>query len=354
MLAHTHRFLLSLQLLASLAVSCAAQAPISLPEVFERVDPSVVTVRATQRAVVLEGDEAELTAVRAAVSVGSGFVYSAAGEIVTAAHVIDAADKVVVEFAGGASVAASIVAWDPRLDLALLRLNGALPQGAAVAALGDSDRMRIGDPVFVVGAPLDVGHTLTVGYVSARRKEEAFMGTMRFIEHLQTDAAVNKGNSGGPVFNWNGEVVGVVCHLMSRTGGPEGLGFAISSNVVREFLSKGQRVWLGLNAVPLPQELARALNVPDGRFGLLVQRVAQGSLAAALGLRGGRIPATFGDQELLLGGDIILEIQGDPIDSPQAFSRVAERLAELKAGDVWTMTVLRSGRLETLTATLAR
>lgn len=199
--------------------------------------------------------------------------------------------------------------------------------------------------MLVIGAPMGISHTLTVGHLSARHKPSAMLSGMFTAEYFQTDASINQGNSGGPMFNLNGEVIGIVSHILSRGGGSDGLGFAVTSNITRRLLLDEPSVWSGLYGFLLSQEAARAFNLPVGfDSGLLVQRVALGSLADLLGVRGGRFSAAFGGEELLLGGDVILTVEGIGVGGADAYDRIRRRMIELRAarGTVH-VTLLRGG-----------
>ena len=199
---------------------------------------------------------------------------------------MQAVDDLVVELADGTRIPATVASSEPAADLALVQLRR-LPPKLSVAPLGDSDAVSVGDRCFVIGAPLGVSHTLTVGHVSARRRPQQTLGALHRAELLQIDAAVNPGNSGGPMFNMAGEVVGIVSHILSPDSSFIGLGFAVTSNLARKLMLEEPSFWSGMEAVPVGGELAAALNVPDGASGLLVQRVALLSPAQKLGLRAG-------------------------------------------------------------------
>lgn len=336
----------TVQILAAVLFFCPSlgaqegiQEDKSIPDLFEKVNPAVVTIRATTSGLYNESG----LVLPSSSNVGSGILVSPDGGILTAAHVVEVADRIVVEFGNGVKSDAEVISLVSQPDLALLRTKSPPPQGISPVKIGDSDLVRVGSQVFIIGIPFNLEHTLTVGHISARRKDETFLGSMRFIEHLQTDAAVNMGNSGGPVFNLQGEVVGLVCHLVSSSGGSEGLGFAVASNVLRDFLREKPRPWLGYSFLPVQGDLAQALNVPGGRSGLLVQRVAKDSLARSLGLLEGRLLVRIEGKEILLGGDIILEIQGLSISDPVDRSHVGEALQKLGPGDKLTLQVYRAG-----------
>jgi S1-C subfamily serine protease len=281
---------------------------------------------------------------------GSGVLVSAGGRVLTAAHVVQSAGRVWVVFADGERVPARLSASEPLADLALLQL-ARVPAQARPAPLGDSDATRVGDQVLVVAAPFGLPHSLSVGHLSGRRQAVDLKVGLAFGELLQTDAAVNEGSSGGPLFDLGGRVIGVVSHFFSADSGFQGVGFAVASNSARAFLAQPLSLWNGLDVYYLHQELAAALNLPQSG-GLLVQGVAADSLAARLGLREGSLEAFLGDESLLLGGDIILSLQGVVLARPLAYPELSRRLRTLRGREPLTVTVLRGGRRLDLSAPL--
>jgi S1-C subfamily serine protease len=318
--------------------------------VFKRVGPAVVVIHTSGRTVGRETG-GKVVSVQGS---GSGVLVSGDGKVVTAAHVVHAADAVAVEFPGGLVVRARVIASDPAADLALLELER-VPPGAVTAKLGDSATAEVGDQILIVGAPLGMTHTLTVGHLSARRKMNATYGGMEKTELFQTDAAINPGNSGGPMFNMNGEVIGVVSRIISRSGGSEGIGLVVTSNMAQKLLFEEPTVWSGLEGYLLTPEMASALNVPGGGPALLVQRVAEGSPAERLGLRGGTLPATLGQESFVLGGDIVLAVEGISIGAPSAYELIRRRLIEIQAARRSVrVTVLRDGKAVEISASPGR
>ncbi len=329
----------TLALLAVLLVWAPAPAhPRTLAQVFRQVNPSVVVIRTKERDAAEEGQGR----VAAITGVGSGVLISGDGKVMTAAHVVHVADEVSAEFLTGDVVRARVVASEPEADVALLQLDR-VPEGAVVARLADSDAAEIGDEVFVVGAPYGIGHTLTVGHISARHQPNTVYSAMARAEFFQTDAAINQGNSGGPMFDMRGEVVGIVSHIISRSGGFEGLGFVVTANMARRLLLEQKSFWTGLSGYLLSGPLARVFNLPQPA-GLLVQRVAAGSPSAQIGLRGGSPKATIDGISLTLGGDVILEVQGIPITEDSTYEGIQAGLSRLHPGSEITITVLREGR----------
>ena len=324
---------------------CVSHAA-TLREVYVRVSGAVVMVVAESKSRAPKSGESP----GAVGGVGSGVLISADGRVLTAAHVVESADRVRVQFAGGVVVAARVVSSDPVADVAVLQV-AQVPPGVVPVPLGNSDRVGVADQVFVVGAPYGISETLSVGYVSARRAPRSVAGNPGgSVELLQTDAMIGPGNSGGPMFNMNGEVVGIVSHIVSRGGGSEGIGFAVTSNAVRQHLLDAPALWTGLSVVPLTGELAQLLNVPRAA-GLLVIHSAADSPGERLGLRSGSTPAVVGGVNLTLGGDIILSVAGVPIEAnAHNYRDVRERLRSLGPRVPVTITVLRGGRIVELSA----
>jgi serine protease Do len=338
--------LLAALLAAAPAVADNAASSGSLSQVFKRVGPAVVVVRTTER-VAARGAPGEVPV--SVAGVGSGVLVSADGQVMTAAHVVQTADAVAVEFPGGVQVRARVVAADAPADVALLQLDR-VPPGVTPARLGDSDRAEVGDQVFIVGAPMGITHTLTVGHLSARRKPNATFSAMTTAELFQTDAAINQGNSGGPMFNLKGEVIGLVSHIVSMSGGSHGLGFVVTSNMARRLLLEEPSVWSGLDGYLLDAEVGRAFNIPSPGTGLLVQRVASGSPADRLGVRGGYLPVRIGDEQVLLGGDIVMTVDGIEVGTQAAVEKIRKRMVAARAdGSTLRFVVLREGQLVELT-----
>jgi S1-C subfamily serine protease len=211
----------------------------------------------------------------------------------------------------------------------------------------------VGDEIVVIGAPYGLGHSLTVGHISGKLTIEGLVSGVP-MEVLQTDAAINVGNSGGPMFNLQGEVVGIVSSILTQSGGFEGVGFAVPANIARTVLLTGESFWSGMDGFLLRDTLAQIFNLPQ-RAGVLVQQVAAGSPAAALGLRVGTRRATIGEEELLVGGDIILSVAGIEV-SPDGASLDEMRrvLGRVRPGDSVTARVLRGGKVVLLSAVRPR
>ena len=229
---------------------------------------------------------------RTQTALGTGFVIDREGHVITNAHVVDEADEVRVRLADDREFLAQVVGRDPKLDLALLALEGA--KDLPAATLGSSEALRVGEHVLAVGNPFGLGHTVTLGIVSAKARS---IGAGPYDDFIQTDASINPGNSGGPLFNWRGEVVGINTAIRA---GANGIGFAIPVDALKDVLpqlrQKGrvERGKLGLAFQPVTADLARALAL-EGPRGALVNEVEPGGAAARAGIRPGDVIVAVGD-----------------------------------------------------------
>jgi S1-C subfamily serine protease len=312
--------------------------------VFKRVNASVVVINTIKD--VIGSPQNERVSVA---ELGSGVLISKDGEIMTAAHLVQTAEVIFVKFSSGELITAKVIASEPIADVALLKLNEPPPSRAVVAKLGASDKTEVGDQIFIVGAPHGISHTLTVGYISGRRQSNFMFSGLSLGEFFQTDAAINQGNSGGPMFNMAGEIVGIVSAIVSKSGGSEGLGFVATSNMARQLLLERRPFWSGVSGHFITKESARILNVPPPGVGMLVQYVAKNSPAAQMGLRGGTAKATFGGENVVLGGDVVLAVQGIPW-SIQNYEKIQEVVGSLNPGDLVNVKILRGGEQLELSA----
>jgi S1-C subfamily serine protease len=327
--------LVLLAALAALGLPAPAGAQ-AVGDVFRQVSPSVVVIRSRGRDVSATGQ------VRFG-EIGSGVLISADGKVMTAAHVVHAMDEITVEFIGGEAVRARVVSSEPAADLSLIQLER-VPAGVQVAKLADSDSARVGDQVMVVGAPYGLAYSLSVGYLSARWPPNSVYPAFPLAEFLQTDATINTGNSGGPMFSMAGEVIGIVSHNISKGGGSEGLGFVVTINTAKDLLLARRSIWSGLEGHTLSGELAEIFNLPQPE-GFLVKTVAKGSPADAAGIRGGSKTVTIDGQTLVVGGDVLLAVEGIPAGNLADYQRMREHLQRLPPGATITVTVLRAGRV---------
>jgi S1-C subfamily serine protease len=312
-----------------------------LRQLFRSVSPSVAVIRA-------RGTEVTAAGRVTFGETGSGVLISPDGKVMTAAHVVHTMDTITVEFLGGETVSARVIASEPAADLSLLQLDK-VPAGARAAKLGDSNTVSVGQQVIVVGAPYGLSYSMSVGWISARWAPNTVYKSMPLAEFFQTDTTINTGNSGGPMFNMAGEVIGLVSHNISKGGGSEGLGFVVTSNTARQLLLEKRSFWSGLEGSLLTDQMADLLNLPAGTTGYLVKTVAKDSPAETAGLRGGSTFATIGGESIVLGGDIIISVEGIPAGPVANLVRIRDHLNSLKPGAPFKATVLRAGRVIELT-----
>jgi S1-C subfamily serine protease len=281
---------------------------------------------------------------------GSGFVIDKAGDILTNNHVIDGASKVTVQFADKHTVKATVVGRDPSTDLALLRVNG---EGLDLTPLplGSSKDVQVGDPTIAIGNPFGLDRTLTTGVVSALQRHIRAPNGFGIDDVIQTDAAINPGNSGGPLIDAAGRVIGINSQIETGGGsnGNVGIGFAVPIDTAKRILGdlkksgSVQRAYLGISSVTIDGSLS-ALDLPV-KQGALVQRVENGSPAQKAGMRAGDITAQVGGQQLVLGGDIITQVDGKPVRSGD---QLASSVAAHKPGDEIQLTIVRDGKQQKL------
>jgi len=307
---------------------------------YRKVNPSVVFVRVQQKTPSSDPQKGLVSLP----SFGSGVLISAEGRILTAAHVVQAADQICVEFLDGQLIPAHVVATSTSADVALVQLER-IPTSAVVSTIGDSNRVDVGDEIFVIGSPYGLSHSLTVGHVSARYAPNSVVSLPLAAELLQTDAAINSGNSGSPMFNLKGEVIGVVTNILSRSGGSEGLGFAVTSKAARQVLLEQKSFWFGLDGILIEGDVAKALNLPQ-TAGIVVQHVSEGSPAWRQGVRAGTLHTSVDGEDMLVGGDVLLEINGIPVTAAEGtVDQIYASLSQLKAGERVRSKVLRAGQV---------
>lgn len=330
-------------LLIPIVLCCQTNFAQDLSKLYEKVNPSVVVIFTKENALKQVGNYTQKISSE---GLGSGFLISET-QILTAAHVVDAAENILVKFNDGEVIQATVTSSLDTPDIALITLTSP-KKNAKVVALGDSDQLKIGERIFVVGAPFGLEHSLSSGYISAKVKNDGAQNPFTNTEYLQTDAAINTGNSGGPMFNLKGEVVGIVSHIKTITGGFQGIGFAATSNIAKELLLQKNIPWFGAEFFPLAEDATKLLNVPQ-KNALLVQRVVSTSPYGRLGLRGGRVKATINKTELLLGGDIILAINGIRFElTDETLKKIGDYAAAVKPGDIIILEVLREGKIISL------
>jgi serine protease Do len=334
-------------------VMMANARPESLAPLAEQISPSVVNITTSTvverptgpQGIVPEGSPLEdlfnnrpkgegSPRSRRSSALGSGFVISEDGYVVTNNHVIEGADEILIEFFSGEELPAKVIGTDPKTDIALLKVE--TDQPLPFVPFGNSDVSRVGDWVIAMGNPLGQGFSVSAGIVSARNR--ALSGT--YDDYIQTDAAINRGNSGGPLFNMDGEVIGVNTAILSPNGGSIGIGFSMASNVVtrvvdqlREF-GETRRGWLGVRIQDLTDDLAEGFGL-DSTKGALVNSVQEG-------------PAKEGG---MLDGDIIVSFDGKPVADTRGLVRT---VANSPVGESVRVIVLREGKSITLKVTLGR
>jgi S1-C subfamily serine protease len=314
----------------------------TLGEVYRRVNASVVVIRA-------KGEEVTDRGTSRFREIGSGVLISADGKIATAAHVVHTMREIAVEFLGEDPVPARVIASEPRADISIIQAS-VVPRDAVVAKLTDSDPVRVGDPVFIVGAPYGLSHSLSAGIISARWEADTIARDFPLAEFFQTDAVINTGNSGGPMFARDGALIGIVSHNISKSGGSEGLGFVVTANTVRKLLVEKNRRWYGMEAMLVKGAIAEALGVPQAG-GFLVKQVVEDSPAGQLGLRGGDRIGIVEGQKLVIGGDIVLSVQGITVTSNEDMAKVLKSLETLQPGQDLRVTVLRDRKVQQLSTT---
>lgn len=269
-------------------------------------------------------------------SLGSGFVIDPEGIIITNNHVIADADEITVDFTDGSSLIATVIGTDPKTDIAVLRVTPETPLKAV--AFGESRTARVGDWVMAIGNPFGQGSSVTLGIVSAVNRD---IRSGPYDDFIQTDAAINRGNSGGPLFNMDGQVIGINTAIISPSGGSIGLGFSIPSdlavNVIQQLREFGEtrRGWLGVSIQPVTDDIAESLSMDEAR----------GALVAGLTAKG---PAKNSG---ILVGDVILEFDGKRIDEMRDLPRI---VADTPVGKAVDVVVLRKGKEETVPVTLGR
>lgn len=273
---------------------------------------------------------------------GSGFVIDKAGHILTNYHVIADARQVEVTMHNRKKYKATVVGTDPGHDLAIIQISA---PDLVPAVLGDSRNLQVGQKVYAIGNPFGLSGTMTRGIVSSIRPVREPNGPT-IEEAIQTDAAINPGNSGGPLMNWHGEVIGINTMILSSVGQNAGIGFAIPINTAKAVLNdlvtlgRVRRPTLGVKTIPITPDLADEIGLPAD-YGLLIVNVVPGSAADQAGLRGGTQRAYLGNIPIMLGGDLIVAIDGQSV---QDQDDLAQAMNDHRAGDTVTLTVYRGKR----------
>jgi len=328
------------------APAAARGAPDSFADLAERLGPAAVSITTESFAANIEGlpefpegspfEEMfrqfferygnSAPQQRLPVALGSGFIIDPAGYVVTNSHVIEQADAIMVRLDNGEELEATVIGVDRKTDIALLKVEPAAP--LPHVTFGDSDAVRVGDWVLAIGNPFGFGNSVTAGIISARQRD---IQSGPYDDYLQTDAPINRGNSGGPLFNMDGEVVGVNTAIYSPSGGSVGIGFAVPSNLVTRVIGqlrdfgRTKRGWLGVRIQSVTPDIAEGFGLPDAS-GALVASVTPGGPAEAAGLE---------------SGDVIVRFNGKAIAEMRELPRV---VADTEVGQTVEVVVIRNGR----------
>ena len=314
--------------IASLGFSgeAGAQFP-SFADLAEKLTPSVVNISSFSQSETENGEgNTPLSE-----SLGSGFIIDGNGYIITNNHVVDKAESISITLSDNTKTEARVIGKDPKTDLALIKIETKRPLNAV--KFGDSDNIRVGDWVLAIGNPFGLGSSVTAGIVSAKSRD---IESGPYDSFIQTDASINQGNSGGPMFNLQGEVIGISSAIFSTTGASQGVGFAIPANlagwVISQLKEHGEvkRGWIGIKIQPNTPEIADSLGISANQ-GVVVSGITEQGPAQKAGLQ---------------AGDIVLSFNRQPIDNTKNLSRL---IAETKIGTPAPIEIWRSGQKQTLT-----
>jgi S1-C subfamily serine protease len=287
---------------------------------------------------------------------GSGFVIDKDGHVVTNYHVVQGAKKVQVSFSDEEQMNATVVGSDPSTDIAVLKIQGAMSRSLTPLVLGDSTRVKVGDAVVAIGNPFGLERTVTAGIVSALQRQIQAPNGFQIDEVIQTDAAINHGNSGGPLLNANGDVIGVNAQIETESGGNVGIGFAIPIDTVKDVASqlikegKVEHAYLGVELATITSDLASNFRVPVDQ-GVLIQHVRDGSPAADAGLKGGTTQVVLAGQTYWLGGDVITHADGQAVETSDELASV---VTSKEPGDSLDLEVHRGQETLNVTVQLGR
>jgi S1-C subfamily serine protease len=324
---------------------------LSIAEIYKRTAPGVVQITATGTA------QSSPFGGSAPQALGSGFVFDKAGYIITNYHVIEGAGSIKVTFSNNASHDATLVGSDPSTDLAVLKVNTSASALTALA-LGDSDDVQVGDSVVAIGNPFGLSRTVTAGIVSAIQRQIEAPNRYAIDHVIQTDAPINHGNSGGPLINARGEVIGVNAQIETGgvTQGNVGVGFAVPSNTVKtvagQLIENGkvEHAAIGILAQELTPQVAKQFRLPVKR-GVVVEEVQAGSGAAKAGVKAGTTEVTVAGESYTLGGDIIVKANGQPVTD---LASLRDVVSELEPGDTVMLEVYRGETKKSIAVRLGR
>ncbi len=307
-----------------------------------KVSPSVVHITST---VLKRGFFFEVIPQR---GTGSGILVSKDGYVLTNNHVIENAEQIEVTLSNGEKYEAELVGSDPANDIAVIKILNP-PEDLPVAPLGDSSNLRVGEFVIAIGNPFGLDRTATLGIISSLNR--SIKSEKGYIMHglIQTDASINPGNSGGPLVNLLGEVIGINTAILTTSGGSIGIGFAIPINRARAIMQEmikedreiERRPWLGISGITVTEELARVLNLPV-KEGAMIVEVVPGSPADKAGLHAGEVQIIYRGYVLTIGGDIIIAIDGEKVDSME---KLVDIISRKKVGQEIEITFIRGGEV---------
>jgi len=325
----------------------ASTSALSVGEIYRRAHKGVVeiTVSSTSSGTPFGGSQAQRAQ-------GSGFVYDAKGDIVTNQHVVDGAETLSVRFWNGETYKAKLIGSDASTDLAVIKVD-APSSLLAPLALGDSGRLTVGDGVVAIGSPFGLEETVTSGIVSALHRQMNAPNGFSINDSIQTDAAINHGNSGGPLLSSHGQVIGVNAQIESDSGGNDGVGFAIPSNTVRSIVSqligsgKAEHAYLGVSVESIPASVASRLELVEG---VEIAQVRSGTPAAEAGLHAATSSQTIDGDSYPTGGDVITAVDGAKVASAAELQRTID---SKKPGDTVAVTYFRGGETHTAQVKLA-
>ncbi len=302
---------------------------------------------------IYERDAGGVAFIQAGQATGSGFVFDDEGHILTNAHVVEGAEDITVEIGDdGEQRKATLVGTDPSSDVAVLDVEE--NDDLTSLELGDSSGVEVGDPVVAIGNPFGLDRTVTSGIVSAKQRQIQAPNGFSISDVIQTDAAVNPGNSGGPLLDSAGRVIGINSQIASTSGANDGVAFAVpiatAQDVVTQLLDNGsvERAYLGLTGGDVNPDIAQALEL-EADTGAIIEQVFDGGPAAESGLRGSDGQTTVGGQAFPSGGDVITELDGQPIEGMED---VITAVNSGQPGDELVLTILRDGSQQELTVTL--
>jgi len=326
---------------------------LTIAEIYKRTASGVVQITATNNAQVnpFGGSESQPQAL------GSGFVFDKAGYIITNYHVIEGAGSIKVTFSNNQSIDARVVGSDPSTDIAVLKVD-TTSSALTSLTLGDSDTVQVGDSVVAIGNPFGLSRTVTAGIVSAIQRQITAPNRYAIDHVIQTDAPINHGNSGGPLINARGEVIGVNAQIETGgiTEGNVGVGFAVPSNTVKtvagQLIKNGkvEHAAIGIIAQDVTPDVAKDFRLATKK-GVIVEEVQPGSGAAVAGVKGGTTDVTVAGESYKLGGDIIVGANGMPVDD---LASLRDIVSELEPGDTITLEVYRGDVTKTLEVKLGR